>query len=77
MLWEVWKGNLLFNSLTSALPKKCPYSEFFAPYFPAFGLNTEMLHKYPYSVQMCENADQKTPKTDNFYAVQGFDLMLN
>ena len=72
MLWEVWKGNLLFNSLTSALPKKCPYSEFFAPYFPAFGLNTEMLHKYPYSVQMCENADQKNSENGQFLRSAGF-----
>ena len=72
MLWEVWKENLLFNSLTSALPKKCPYSEFFAPYFPAFGLNTEMLHKYPYSVQMCENADQKNSENGQFLRSAGF-----
>ena len=72
MLWEVWKGNVLFNSLTSALPKKCPYSEFFAPYFPAFGLNTEMLHKSPYSVQMCENADQNNSENGQFLRSAGF-----
>ena len=39
-------------------------------YFPAFGLNTEILHsKSPCSVQMGEYTDQKTPNTDIFLAV--------
>ena len=31
---------LLFSVHQVSLREKCPYSEFFGPYFPAFGLNT-------------------------------------
>ena len=29
------------------------------PYFPIFGLNTEIISKFPYSIQIPENTDQK------------------
>ena len=29
------------------------------PYFPVFGLNTEIISKSPYSIQIPENTDQK------------------
>ena len=35
------------------------YGVFSGPYFPAFGLNTEILRISPYSVRMGENTDQK------------------
>ena len=39
-------------------------------HFPAFGLNTErILRISPNLVRMRQNADQKTPNTDIFYAV--------
>ena len=50
--------------------EKCPYSEFSGPYFPAFGLNTEI---YGVSLRIqseCKKIwPRKTPNTDTFYAV--------
>ena len=45
---------------------KSPYSEFFGPYFPAFGLNRETQSIFPYSVEMQENRDQKNSEYGYF-----------
>ena len=36
------------------------------PYFPGFGLNTEILHISPYSVQMRETVDQNNSEYGHF-----------
>ena len=43
--------------------KSVQIRRFSGPYFPAFGLNSE---RYPYSVQMWENTDQKTSVIGHF-----------
>ena len=30
-----------------------------SPYFPIFGLNTKIISKFPYSIQIPENTDEK------------------
>ena len=46
------------------------YGVFSVPYFPAFGLNTEIRSIFPYSVRMRENTEQKkVPYLDTFHAV--------
>ena len=51
------------------LRENCPYSEFFGPYFPAFGLNTEI-----YSVSVHIQSEwgkirtRETPNTNAFHA---------
>ena len=48
------------------LREKCPYSGFSGLYFPAFGLNTEILHrKSPDLVQKREIRTRKSPNTDS------------
>ena len=41
--------------------KVSKYRVISGPYFPAFGVNTEIyfLRKYPYSIRIQENTDQK------------------
>ena len=58
--------------MSRSLHKKCPYSELFWSVFCRFRTECgEILRISPYSVRMRENADQNTPNTDNFHAVDG------
>ena len=45
------------------LREKCPYSEFFGPFFPTFGLNKE---RYGVSLRVRENKDQKNSEYGHF-----------
>ena len=58
-----------------SLRKKCPYSEFFGPHFPAFGLNTE---RYSVSLRIqseCGKIPTRiTSNTGTFYAVISFSF---
>ena len=47
---------------------------FSGPYFPAFGLNTEIYCKSLYSVQMRENTDQKNTECGHFLRSVCFGL---
>ena len=52
------------------LRKKCPYLEFFCSVFSHIRTEYGKIRSIsPYSVQIRENADEKTPNTDTFYAV--------
>ena len=67
-LWSIAKrrGKNVFRFLLS-LRKKCPYSEFFWSVFSR--IRTEygdLLCKFPYSVLMRENADQKNSEYGHF-----------
>ena len=55
----------------SSLREKCPNTEFFDPYFPAFRLNTE---RYRVQIRYIgpnagKYGPEKTPYLDTFYAV--------
>ena len=58
------------NNKRIAQLEQCSYSEFFWPFFPAFGLNMEK-----YSVSLLIQSEcgkirtRKTPNTDTFHAV--------
>ena len=52
--------NALAHQHFPSLRENCPNSELFsASYFPAFGLNTEIYSKSPYSVRIYENTKKK------------------
>ena len=53
------------------LREKCPYSEFSGPYFPAFGLNTEIYKVNLRILSKCGKMEtSKTANTDSFCAVK-------
>ena len=55
----------LRKSLTPS--KKCPYSEFFwSVFFRIYTEYEDLLFKYPYSVRMRENTDQKNSQYGHF-----------
>ena len=63
--WSVSNyDNILYHCVKSVRIRS--YS---GPYFPGFGLNTEIVRTSPYSVRMRENTDQNTPCTDTFHDV--------
>ena len=66
------------NPCTISLRKKCPYSELFWSYFPAFGLNTE---RYRVSLRIqseCGKIRTRiTPNTDTFHAVYPETIHFN
>ena len=54
-----------------ALRKKSLYSEFFGPYFPALGLNTERYGVFlRIQSEYGKIRTRKTPNTDSFYTVR-------
>ena len=57
------------DHLRLPLRKKCPYSEFSGPYFPALGLNTD---RYSVSIRIQpiygKIRTRKTSETDTIYA---------
>ena len=75
--------NTLFIKVLYYINKHCVKSvrirSFSGPYFPAFGLNGEILRISPCSAQMRESADQKkTPYLDTFHAVEScLEFTLN
>ena len=53
-----------------SLREKFLYSEFFSPYFPAVGLNTERYFVSLHIQSECgQRRTRKTPNTNTFYAV--------
>ena len=66
--WNKLKIQIYFNETWSKVlyDKHCVRSvriqNYSGPYFPAFGLNTEIRSMSPYSVRMWENTDQNNSK---------------
>ena len=66
--------SILFPLEKGALREKCPYSELFGPYFPAFGLNMERYGGISLRIQF-EYEKIRTriiQNMDTFYAVEWY-----
>ena len=63
-------GELFGDCDSGTLRKKCPYSDFSGPDFPAFVLNTEIYSVNPRILSKCRKIQtRETPNTDTFCAV--------
>ena len=66
----LWKAIMVRSTLKYPLRKKCPYSGYTGPYYPAFGLITERYSLYLRIQIECGKIRTKTtPNMDTFYAV--------
>ena len=50
------------------------YGVFYGPYFPTFGLNSEIYRKSPIQCQCGKYGPEKTPYLDTFHAVMHFPV---
>ena len=57
-----------------ALRKKCPNADFFGPYFPAFGLNTDRYEVSVLSPNAGKYGPKKTSYLDTFQAMTATNL---
>ena len=67
-IWNWMESQTILITPAYHCVKSVQIRSFSGRYFPAFGLNTE-IRRFPYSVQMWENTDQKKPYLDTFHAV--------
>ena len=66
-----------YGRITQTLRIKCPSSEFFGTYFPAFELNTENhFENLRFQSNYEKIQTRKTPKMDPFYAIESIELKL-
>ena len=59
IFWTLGQLDLTMHNVISTAWKVSKYDVFSGPYFPVFGLYTEIYRKSQYSVRIQENADQK------------------